>query len=191
MTKYPVLPIILPNNLKDVKNGNLDVSLLRDVGYPTGKMHSLAATAWNAMQLDAFFNGIELKQVGTYRSLTKQEVMFSDRYQLTPTDRVPVVKRTYKGKTWYLKKGKAPSAAPGTSNHGLGLAIDVADASGKRLEWLLGDGFTTSNALKYGFSWEVESGPNAEAWHIRYVCGDKLPQAVLDAIEAFPSLDVR
>jgi LAS superfamily LD-carboxypeptidase LdcB len=191
MTKYPVLPIIMPADLKNAKNGALDLTLLRDIKSPTGKMHSLAATAWNAMQLDAYFNGIELRQVGAYRNLARQEEMFKDRYQLTPTGRTPQVTRTYQGKTWYLKKGKAPSATPGTSNHGLGLAVDVADASGKRLEWLLGDGFLTSNALKYGFSWEVREGPNAEAWHIRYVCGDKLPKAVLEAIAAFPSLDVR
>ena len=87
----------------------------------------------------------------------------------------------------------APAGTPGTSNHGIGLAIDIASASGKRLEWLLGDGFATSNALKFGFSWEVadSKNPNSEAWHIRYVCGDKLPQAVLDAIAVFPTLDVR
>ncbi len=191
MTKYPVLPIILPADLKNAKNGELNQDILREIKSPKGKMHRLAATAWNAMQLDAYFNGIELKQVGDYRSLARQEEMFKDRYQLTPTDRRPQVTRRYQNKTWYLKKGKAPSASPGTSNHGLGLAVDVADASGKRLEWLLGDGFLTSNALKYGFSWEVREGPNAEAWHIRYVCGDNLPKSVLDAINAFPSLDVR
>lgn len=191
MTKYPVLPIILPADLKNAKNGELNQDILREIKSPKGKMHRLAATAWNAMQLDAYFNGIELKQVGDYRSLARQEEMFKDRYQLTPTDRHPQVTRRYQNKTWYLKKGKAPSASPGTSNHGLGLAVDVADASGKRLEWLLGDGFLTSNALKYGFSWEVREGPNAEAWHIRYVCGDNLPKSVLDAISAFPSLDVR
>jgi LAS superfamily LD-carboxypeptidase LdcB len=117
--------------------------------------------------------------------------MFNERYAASPTGRTPQVTRTYKGKTWYLKKGVAPAGTPGTSNHGWGLAIDVANASGKRLDWLLGDGFATSNALKFGFSWEVKDGANAEAWHIRYVCGDKLPQAVIDAVKAFPTLDAK
>lgn len=191
MTTYTVLPIIMPTDLAGTKNGELPASVLRNIKAPNGQLHRLAATAWNAMQLAAYFDGIELKHVGAYRPLDQQIKLFRERYTGAPTGRTPQVTRTYQGTTWYLKKGMAPAGTPSTSNHGWGLAIDVASASGKRLEWLLGDGFSTSNALKFGFSWEVKDGANAEAWHIRYVCGDKLPQAVLDAIQAFPTLDVR
>jgi len=191
MTTYTVLPIIMPSDLAGTKNGELPASVLRNIKAPNGQLHRLAATAWNAMQLAAYFDGIELKHVGAYRPFDQQIKLFRERYTGTPTGRTPQVTRNYQNTTWYLKKGMAPAGTPGTSNHGWGLAIDVASASGKRLEWLLGDGFSTSNALKFGFSWEVKDGANAEAWHIRYVCGDKLPQAVLDAIQAFPTLDVR
>jgi LAS superfamily LD-carboxypeptidase LdcB len=191
MPDYPVLPIIMPSDLKGQKNGELNPSLLRSIQAPNGQLHSLAATAWNCLQLAAYFDGIELKHVGAYRPMSEQVKLFNSRYQETPTGRTPQVTRTYQGKTWFLKKGMAPAGTPSTSNHGWGLAIDVASASGKRLAWLLGDGFMTSNALKFGFSWEVKSGANAEAWHIRYVCGDKLPQAVLDALQVFPMLDAR
>lgn len=191
MTQYPVLPIIMPSDLADQKNGELKPALLRGIKAPNGKLHSLAATAWNAMQLAAYFDGIELKHVGAYRPLKEQINLFNTRYSTEKTPRKPQVTRKYLGKTWYLKKGMAPAGVPATSNHGIGLAIDVNLSSGKELKWLLGDGFMTSNALKYGFSWEVKDGPNAEAWHIRYICGDKLPQAVLEAIAAFPTLDVR
>ena len=191
MTQYPVLPIVMPSDLAGQKNGELKPALLRDIKAPNGKLHSLAATAWNAMQLAAYFDGIELKHVGAYRPLKEQINLFNTRYSTEKTPRKPQVTRKYLGKTWYLKKGMAPAGVPATSNHGIGLAIDVNLSSGKELKWLLGDGFMTSNALKYGFSWEVKDGPNAEAWHIRYICGDKLPQAVLEAIAAFPTLDVR
>ena len=191
MTQYPVLPIIMPSDLAGQKNGELNPALLRDIKAPNGKLHRLAATAWNCLQLAAFFEGIELKHVGAYRPLPEQIKLFNTRYEAAPTGRTPQVTRTYQGKTWYLKKGVAPAGTPGTSNHGWGLAIDVASASGKRLDWLLGDGFLTSHALKFGFSWEVKSGANAEAWHIRYVAGDTLPQAVTEALAAFPNLDVR
>ena len=191
MTQYPVLPIVMPSDLAGQKNGELKPTLLRGIKSPNGKLHSLAATAWNAMQLAAYFDGIELKHVGAYRPLKEQINLFNTRYSTEKTPRKPQVTRKYLGKTWYLKKGMAPAGVPATSNHGIGLAIDVNLSSGKELKWLLGDGFMTSNALKYGFSWEVKDGPNAEAWHIRYVCGDTLPQAVLDAIAAFPTLDVR
>jgi len=45
-----------------------------------------------------------------------------------------------------------------------------------------------SPVVKYGFTWEVESGPNAESWHIRYVCGDEWPSAVDEALKVFPDL---
>jgi LAS superfamily LD-carboxypeptidase LdcB len=191
MTTYPVLPIIMPSDLAGTKNGQLPPAVLRNIQAPNGQLHRLAATAWNAMQLAAYFDGIELKHVGAYRPLSEQMALFSNRYALSPTGRTPQVTRTYQGATWYLKKGMAPASTPARSNHGWGLAIDVASCSGKRLDWLLGDGFMTSNALRFGFTWEVKSGANAEAWHIRFVCGDKLPQAVLDAIAVFPTLDVR
>jgi LAS superfamily LD-carboxypeptidase LdcB len=192
MTNYPVLPIIMPSDLEGQKNGELKPALLRDIKAPNGKLHSLAATAWNALQLAAYFDGIELKHVGAYRPLAQQVALFNQRYEAKPNFRKPQVTRKYNGQVWWLKQGYAPAGSPSTSNHGWGLAIDVASVTaGKRLEWLLGDGFMTSNALKYGFTWEVKSGKNAEAWHIRYVCGDNLPQAVLDAIAYFPTLDVR
>lgn len=59
-------------------------------------------------------------------------------------------------------------AAPGSSNHNLGIAIDVANANGKILEWL------RANADDYGFTWELQEEP----WHIRYVCGDVIPAKV-------------
>jgi LAS superfamily LD-carboxypeptidase LdcB len=190
---YPVLPIIKPSDLKNAVNGNLKPALLRDIKAPNGQLHRLAATAWNALQLAAYFDGVELKHVGAYRPLSEQIALFNNRYEAQKTGRVPEVTRVYNGKTWYLKKGMAPAGSPGTSNHGIGLAIDVASASGKRLAWLLGDGFATSNALKYGFSWQVSdpNNKNFEAWHLQYFAGDKLPEAVLEAIKAFPTLDVR
>lgn len=190
---YPVLKIIIPLDLEKAKNGLINSSLLRDIQAPRGKLHRLAATAWNAMQLNAYFDGIELKHVGSYRPLSEQMALFNNRYSPSQTGRVPEVTRKYQGKTWYLKKGMAPAGTPGTSSHGLGVAIDVGNASGKRLEWLLGDGFTTSKALLYGFSWAVSdpADKNFEAWHLQYFAGDKLPDKVLEAIKAFPQLDVR
>lgn len=194
MTKYPVLKIIMPTKLKGFANGLLPDTLLRPV-KGGGQLEAHAATAWGAMQLAAYFDGIDLsKNVGAYRSLIAQRALFTERYSSTQTGRVPEVTRTLGGKTWYLKKGMAPAASPGNSSHGWGLAIDVASVTtGKRLEWLLGDGFLTCNALKFGFSWQVADpkDKNFEAWHLHFFSGDKLPQAVVEAIEAFPDLDLR
>ena len=118
--------------------------------------------------------------------------MFNERYSTTDNGRVPQVIRIWQGRKYYLKPGKSPSATPGNSDHGLGLAIDVANCglNSPICKWLLGDGFSTCKALEYGFTWAVSDpkNPNFEAWHLQYVTGDSWTPAVHRAIEAFPNL---
>jgi LAS superfamily LD-carboxypeptidase LdcB len=104
----------------------------------------------------------------TYRTYESQLAAFNTRYSLTPTE---YGTRTFEGKKYYKKAANlADLAAPGSSNHNLGLAVDISEASGARLEWLI------ANEHLYGFSHELQSEP----WHIRLVCGDRIPKAVLD-----------
>jgi LAS superfamily LD-carboxypeptidase LdcB len=171
MSKYPVVPVKLCSCLKGVKPGELPAKLLRGI-EGKGKLHDCAADAYEAMDAAANAAGIDLSptsQADTYRSLETQEYGFYQRYTDTPKPALMKQKpRIYKGKAWYLKKGMAPMAVPGTSNHNLGIAIDIKDASGNRLAWLL------ANEHLYGFSHELDSEP----WHIRYVAGDAIPDAV-------------
>ena len=196
MGPYPVLPVIMPTDLQRAQNGLLDPAVLRNVN-PKGQLYRIAATAFNCLQLNAFFDGISVNPIGVsecYRNLDRQKTIFFERYQLTPSGRSPEITRNYDGRIWYLKAGRyAPCASPGTSNHGWGLAVDIADCwvGSKTLDWLYGDGSLGSKAIQYGFSWEIASGPQAESWHIRYVCGDRITAATEVAIKMFPSLDVR
>jgi hypothetical protein len=114
---------------------------------------------------------------GAYRTLTQQTLLFETRYAVGgPGGGCKV----YKGQQWCKKSsGLATAAVPGTSNHGLGLALDIAlgtspanasSVTPKAVDWLI------ANAATYGFSAELQS----EAWHWRYVTGDTIPQAVLD-----------
>jgi LAS superfamily LD-carboxypeptidase LdcB len=166
----PVVKVKLCSHLKNVKPGQLGPDLLKNI--EKGKLHHCAADAYEAMDEAANAQGIDLSPTSTadtYRSLEMQEYGFFQRYTTTPNKRMAKQKpRIYKGKAWYLKPKMAPLAVPGTSNHNLGIAVDIANASGKRLEWML------ANAHKYGFSWEVQSEP----WHLRYVAGDDIPEAV-------------
>ena len=66
-------------------------------------------------------------------------------------------------------------AVPGSSRHNLGIAIDIANANGARLEWL------KKNAVSFGLSWEVVP---SEPLHLRYVSGDKTPERVKQWMEA-------
>jgi hypothetical protein len=76
------------------------------------------------------------------------------------------------GVTYWQKPNTAMAAVPGTSNHGLGLAIDFAtnmENYNAFVAWLI------ANAATYGYSAESQS----ESWHWRYVAGDNVPPAVL------------
>lgn len=178
--KYPVVKVKLCSHLKDCKPGELGPELLRGI-EGKGKLHHCAADAYEAMDAAANADGIDLSptsQADTYRSLETQEYGFYQRYTDKPKPKLmKQTPRIYKGKAWYLKKGLAPMAVPGTSQHNYGIAIDIANASGKRLEWLL------ANAQRFGFSWEVQSEP----WHLRYVAGDDTPDAVREWLKSKPA----
>lgn len=164
-----VVPVKMPADLKGVQPGRLPDALLRPA-VGGGKLHWLAAAAWAAMVEKAKADGVELKPVSagdTYRTYDSQLAVFKQRYTKEPNGNST---RTFEGVKWYKKDPKLASlAAPGTSQHNSGLAVDVHTASGARLKWLI------DNVKTFGFSWEVVP---EEPWHIRYVCGDAVPEAV-------------
>jgi LAS superfamily LD-carboxypeptidase LdcB len=171
--RLPIRPVRMPADLAGQKNGQLHPGLLRTV-RPYGQLHRLAADAYEALREAARPFGDQVRPIkptsslDTYRPLTAQERVFFARYtnEYRPN---PKSIRTYNGQVWYIRNNiLAPVATPGSSFHGWGLAVDIWNASGKRLEWLL------EHAQHYGFSWELQSEP----WHIRYVVGDKVPPAV-------------
>lgn len=174
-----VVKVTLPSDLKGVTPGKLSASQL--VPVPGGgKLHRLAAQAWMAMCAKAKADGVELKPTSagdTYRSYDSQLAAFKQRYTETPNGNST---RTFEGKKWYKKDEKLASlAAPGTSQHNLGIAVDVHSAGEpKRLNWLI------DNVKDFGFSWEVVP---EEPWHIRYVCGDAVPPAVQAWADANPA----
>ena len=181
--KLPVKPVRLPADLRHIEPGKLPDYLLKSI-RPYGKLHPLAAQAWEAMRRAAHQAGIRpfkpTSVADTYRSLELQERGFMARYTLAPIANSTSV-RMWRGQKWYLKTGLAPMATPGTSIHNLGLAVDVSDASGLRLQWMI------DNCDKYGFCWELQSEP----WHIRYYTAESIPAAVKEWIDSHASRDLR
>jgi LAS superfamily LD-carboxypeptidase LdcB len=157
--KLPVKKVILPKDLTGLENGKLPTSILTPIHG--GYLHHKAADAFLAMYADAKKSKILLEPTSTadtYRRYSIQLKTFLARYDQTVRKSLP---KKFQGKLWWLKPGFAGAAVPGTSNHGWGLAVDIAHCNQKTLEWLL------QNADKYGFSWEDQSEP----WHIRYYKG--------------------
>ena len=168
---WPIVKVTLPADLKGIKPGEVPEFLLRDV-KPYGKLHWLAADAYHAMRDKAFADGIKpfkpISEGDTYRSLAFQTTIFLQRYQKSPLAGAST--RTWEGVKWYKKSPTLASlAAPGTSMHNLGIAVDIWSAYGPRFEWML------ANALDFGFSWEVVP---EEPWHLRYTAGNNIPPAV-------------
>ncbi len=185
MTKmpWPVVPIKFCEHIKGKKPSEISLTMLRPVSGGGGQLHHCAARAWEAMKHAAKAEaGINLKYTDTYRSIAVQKAGFLQRFQVEPIEGAQT--RTYEGKKWYLKKGMAVLASPvddpaKCSRHMLGIAVDVANASGKVLAWLL------ENEQRFGFSHEVVDMPGAEPWHLRWT--DSTPnQAVLDYEAANP-----
>lgn len=170
-----IAPVRQPADLRGIAPGKLPEKLLKPL-KGGGKLHWRAADAWEAMVEAAKADGVELKPVSagdTYRSFESQLMAFRQRYQKQPIPGAQT--RTFEGVKWYKKDPKIASlAAPGTSQHNSGLAIDVHTAAEpKRLNWLI------DNVRKFGFSWEVVP---EEPWHLRYTEGDNPPAAVAEYV---------
>lgn len=193
------IPVQRPANLDGKLNGRLPVTVLQSVyfpGYGHRSVHTNAARAWNAFALKfhlATGKTLTVTPGGAYRTYDAQLAAFNTRMSswynpLTCT----TITRTWNGKTYWLKRGYAPVAVPGTSNHGWGLAFDMAyfAGAGQPLQGVTSNWvawkWIQDNAVAYGFSWEgAKPGEKGwEPWHIRYVTGDTIPKPVLD-LEAF------
>jgi LAS superfamily LD-carboxypeptidase LdcB len=181
---YPIRKVRRPAVLNGRTNGKLPAAILVEVpGQARGPRVALvepAARAWVALTASAKAAGFILKATSmadSYRPYAVQERLFRQRY--TTTVLPGRSSRMWNGRRWYLKRGVAKAAVPGTSNHGLGLAVDTgqerdSDAgteslSKAALRWLF------RNEEAFGFSHELQD----ESWHIRYFAGDKIPAAVL------------
>ena len=181
---YPCIKVTLPSAFNGLKNGQLPEHMLARV-KTGGRMYAPVAEEFNKMYDAALAAGHKLRNVGDYRSFQSQLNMFLDRYSTTDMGRSPQVRRSYDGKYWYLKPGKAPSAVPDPtgkrgSNHGWGLAIDLAYEDGAgRLRGMGGACFDwlCENGPKYGFYLQTSDRRSKywEAWHWQYCLGDAKP----------------
>lgn len=125
-------------------------------------MRDDAATALEEMFAAAKADGINLSIVSGYRSYSKQSSIYSR-----------------KKATVGQKEADRVSARPGTSEHQLGLAMDVARKGSSQLNPSFGktkEGqWVNENAHLFGFivryleGYEEVTGYMYEPWHVRYV----------------------
>jgi len=118
------------------ENGRLPDEALTPIGVGTHRLAAPAASAFTKLSAAAEADGVTIGVTDSYRSYDAQ---------------VDVANR----KGLYSQGGLA--AKPGTSDHGLGLALDL-DLDTKALSWM------RANAGRFGF---VEDTPR-ESWHWKF-----------------------
>lgn len=153
----------LPGDYKPKDMVYPDVPFLFKEKIEKREMRQEAAHALEALFAAANKDGVRLAGVSAYRSFATQKVLFAHYAEQSGTANAT----TY-------------SAAPGTSEHETGLAIDISGSDGKcaaqdcfadtkEAVWL------ATNAPDYGFIVRYPKGKEAitgyqyEPWHIRYV----------------------
>jgi hypothetical protein len=137
-------------------NGQLPMAFLRPIAG--GSLSRDAAASWNLMNCEARKAGVELRPLGpasSYRPLDIQ-VRFWDAFQ----------------------HGGNVAARPGTSNHGWGRAVDLADPPSMRPVF-------DRIAHKYGWS-HAEGARVGESWHVTFVGGFTCPDPGADGSAAPP-----
>ena len=132
------------SNVTNKRNGKLSNSELVDIG--NGKrLAPAAARDFLEMKAAAKEDGVDIVVGSAYRDLASQNAIFDwERYKRT-------------GEKIKIKTTNIPVAYPGTSNHGIGKALDISNTAAQK--WI------KANGEKFGWYWgEVPSEP----WHFTY-----------------------
>ena len=130
-------------------NGSLPLSYLKSVGSCT--VYDEAAASLSAMIAQAALDGVQLRPTSCYRDLAGQ-----------------VAAREY----WCSKGACQMAATPGTSNHGWGKAIDLADQSGELTFDSAGYVWMTTWGKDFGWvnpGAMREGGSLPEPWHFEWM----------------------
>lgn len=131
-----------------------------------GALLSGAAAAWESLRGQVAarhgWSPTPTDSLSAYRPYATQERIFRDRYTTAHLVGRPV--KIWGGVRWYLRPGKVTAAVPGTSNHGLGIAVDITGLGG-----FTGTRYRQLAEVAAGLGWSnVEGRAIGEAWHWVY-----------------------
>lgn len=191
----PTTDATVPPAVQASGNGTLPSDWLRSFDGTTAVAYKLFAPVAHAMQamiLAALADGIRLTTTGRYRSYAQQESLFLQRYTPGPFDPAvhrtspSIVRRVWNGREWYLKRGMAMAATPGTSNHGWGIADDICEAGPNGEKISIRDGalaWLRDNAADFGFALDIHEEPWHWHWY-RPGAVSELTQRTVDVLDA-------
>lgn len=150
-----------------VVNGKLTASQLTALRTADGqRLAKDAAASWDklAAAYTARTGGRHLAVTDTYRPRDVQERIFRERYvaQRTGGGFYGDV-RIWDGVRYVRRRGHAAAAVPGTSNHGLGLAVDAGIGS------FTSQAYKDLSAIAGHYGWSNAAGKRInEPWHWEY-----------------------
>lgn len=129
---------------------------------PRQQLEAAAAAAWDALNEEYRRRyGGYLVLTDSYRPLAVQESIFRDRYRAQATGNGPYGDVRVWNKVRYVRVKGAAAAVPGTSNHGLGKAVDVRDLGGFK-----GHKYAQLAGLASAYGWSNAEGKSVnEPWH--------------------------
>lgn len=160
--------LVLVNKQNPMKEGYVPELVELEPGY---SVDSRIADAAKEMLRDAYKAGMRIDICSAYRSVERQEQVFNESLQ----------KRLDQGMSYWdaFADNRLSVAEPGTSEHALGLALDLisnqyteldeGQEKTKEAKWL------AENCHKYGFILRYPPAKTAitgiiyEPWHYRYV----------------------
>ncbi len=160
-------------------NGQIPASALVAIsGVAGARLRLGAAAAWEALRAAVHAtHGWWPTPTGptdAYRPLAVQESIFRARYTTTYLAGRPY--KVWAGVRWYQRAGTAQAAVPGTSNHGFGITVDIANVGAVNQ-------FTAPRYLQlapiaavHGWS-NVEGRSIGEPWHWTYTGPAELTSA--------------
>ena len=161
-------------------NGAIPASALKRSTFGVDLTKAAANSANRLNALYALLHGKRLTATDGYRSLAIQKKIFLERYakgSLAGKAGYTTDVSSYLGAAYTRRTGTAAAAIPGTSNHGLGLALDISALGGfdgaafKRLEAIAADyGWTNTEGRSVGESWHwVYSRAHDKRRPVKYV----------------------
>jgi len=143
-------------------NGRIPASRLVAISGG-GRLLSGAAAAWeqlrNTVHARYGWWPTPTDSLSSYRPYETQERIFRERYTTSYIAGAKI--KIWNGVRWYLRPGKVTAAVPGTSNHGLGVAVDITGLGG-----FSGARYKQLASVAQGLGWSnVEGRSIGEAWH--------------------------
>lgn len=151
------------------ENGRLPISSLAEVpGTPGAYLTTDAAASWGrvraGVQAASGWTPAPTSAADCYRSYEIQERIFRQRYTAQSSGSGPFGDVRFWNGVRYVRTSGAAAAVPGTSNHGWGIAVDVASIGD-----FGGDRYNKFAAVAQPQNWSNTEGKSVgEPWHWVY-----------------------